>query len=255
MPSESASSGADGPEAVSRELEARGLTVRYGDAAALTDVDLRAKGGRVTAVVGPNGAGKSTLLLSLYGSVKASGQVLLDGRDLTRRRATERARAGIALVPQGRQLFPRLTVRENLQIMAEVLKLGRDEVDRAIDRFPILRERSRSLTGVLSGGEQQMLVVTRALMGQPKALLCDEMMTGLAPMIVGDLADTLAELAHGEGVAVVLAEPTLGAVRRIIDTGVVLIRGSVVAEASDVTELDVAYRRAVGVDVGRPVTG
>lgn len=238
---------------MSRELVAEAMTVRYGAAAALDGVDLQAPRGAITAVVGPNGAGKSTLLLALYGSVRASGTVMVDGEDVSSLRATERVRTGISLVPQGRQLFPRLTVRENLQLMAELLRLGRDDVDAAIDRFPILRQRSKSLAGVLSGGEQQMLVVTRALMGSPRVLLLDEMMTGLAAKVVAQLADTVAELAAGGGVAVVLAEPSIGAVRRIIDGGIVLVRGRVVARADDVGELDAAYRRAMGVDASAPV--
>jgi branched-chain amino acid transport system ATP-binding protein len=210
----------------SRELRLEGLTVRYGHASALSGVDITVPAGTVTAVVGPNGAGKSSLLLAAYGSVPATGRVLLDGDDVSSMRPAARARAGIAIVPQGRQLFPRLNVADNLQVMAELLRLPRSEVDRAIDRFPILRTRMRSLVGVLSGGEQQMLVVTRALMGSPRVLLLDEMTTGLAPLVVRELADTVAQLA-ASGVAVLMAEPALGATRSIVDRGYVLVRGSV----------------------------
>ena len=110
---------------MAHELVASGIGVRYGEAVALTDVDLMAPGGSVTALVGPNGAGKSSLLLALYGSVAAAGTVTVDGEDLSRLSATRRVRAGMAIVPQGRQLFPRLNVRENLQLMAELLQLGR----------------------------------------------------------------------------------------------------------------------------------
>lgn len=236
------------------ELRAQGLTVRYGHAAALSGVDLVAPGGAVTAVAGPNGAGKSSLLLALYGSVRANGTVIVDEDDLTRLSATRRARAGVALVPQGRQLFPRLTVRENLQIMAELLGLKRSSVDEALDRFPILRQRARGLAGVLSGGEQQMLVVSRALMGSPRVLLLDEMMTGLAPLVVRELADTVAELAHS-GVAVVLAEPSIHALHRIIDRGIVLMRGEVVAHADSSEALDRSYQAAMGVTYDEPVAG
>src|SRR5690606_30498164 len=111
-----------------------------------------------------NGAGKSSLALGVYGSIAASGDVTLGGEQLGSLDAIDRARAGVSIVPQGRQLFPRLTVRENLQVLAEILKLSQTEVDAALDRFPILRERENRLAGVLSGGEQQMLVVSRALM-------------------------------------------------------------------------------------------
>jgi branched-chain amino acid transport system ATP-binding protein len=228
------------------ELVARGIAVRYGKATALAGVSLSAPGGVVTAVVGPNGAGKSSLLLALYGSVRAAGAVEVDGVDVSGLRATDRARAGIALVPQGRQLFPRLTVRENLQLMADLLKLDRGTVDEALDRFPILRQRARSLAGVLSGGEQQMLVVARALMGAPRVLLLDEMTTGLAPMVVRELTDTVAALA-ADGVAVALAEPSLAPVQRIVDRGLVLIRGEVRATSPTPTALDRAYQSAMGV--------
>jgi branched-chain amino acid transport system ATP-binding protein len=232
---------------MSHELVMQGMSVRYGRASALSDVSVRAPGGAVTAVVGPNGAGKSSLLLGAYGSVAASGSVLLDGRDVSRLAPAARARAGIALVPQGRQLFPRLTVLDNMRVMAELLKLPSSAVDEAIDRFPILRTRIGKLVGVLSGGEQQMLVVSRALMGSPHVLLLDEMMTGLAPRIVAELAETVAGLAR-EGVAVLLAEPAIGAVKNIIDRGYVLVRGTVVSEVDTGggQGLDDAYRSAMG---------
>ena len=229
------------------ELAVRGLTVRYGGASALSDVSLTVPGGKVTALVGPNGAGKSSLLLGAYGSVAATGSVVLDGEDVSKLAPAARARAGIAVVPQGRQLFPRLNVLDNMRVMAELLRLPGSAVDEAIDRFPILRTRARSLVGVLSGGEQQMLVVSRALMGSPRVLLLDEMMTGLAPLIVAELARTVAALA-ADGVAVLLAEPAIGTVRDIIDRGYVLVRGSVAAGVETGGHaLDEAYRTAIGV--------
>jgi len=223
-----------------------GLAVRYGHASAVAGVDLVAPGGTVTALVGPNGAGKSSLLLAAYGSVAATGRVFLDGEDVSRLKPAARARAGIAIVPQGRQLFPRLNVADNLQVMAELLRLPRSAVDTALDRFPILRTRLRSLVGVLSCGEQQMLVVSRALMGSPRVLLLDEMMTGLAPLIVQELLTTVTALA-AEGVAILMAEPALGAVRTAVDRGYVLVRGALVAQSDEGGEaLDTAYRTAIG---------
>jgi branched-chain amino acid transport system ATP-binding protein len=231
------------------EIRVEGLRVSYGRATALRGIDLVATGGSITALVGPNGAGKSSALLAMYGSVGSSGKVLVDGDDISRLRASERARRGIALVPQGRQLFAHLTVRENLQVMAEMLKLKRSAIDEALDRFPILHDRVRSLAGVLSGGEQQMLVVTRALMASPRVLLLDEMMTGLAPKIVQQLAGTFGELAR-TGVAVVLAEPAIGALHDHIARGYVLIRGEVVAtDEAGGASLDRAYQEAVGLDL------
>lgn len=234
------------------ELAAGDVTVRYGHAIAVRGVDVTIPGGAVTAIVGPNGAGKSSLLLALYGSVGARGRITLDGDDVSRMSATERARAGIALVPQGRQLFPRLTVRENLQLMVDLLRsVPKSAVDEALDRFPILRQRSRRLAGVLSGGEQQMLVVARALMTDPKVLLLDEMTTGLAPKIVRELGDTVAALA-ADGVAVAVAEPSIAPVRRVVTRGVVLIRGEIRATATTPAGLDKAYQSAMGLTTQPP---
>jgi branched-chain amino acid transport system ATP-binding protein len=236
-----------------RGLVVEGLTVHYGRATALTDVSVTAPRGSVTAVVGPNGAGKSSLLLAIYGSVGSSGRVSVDGEDMTRLKSIVRARSGVAIVPQGRQIFPRLNVHDNLQVMAETLRLPNPAVDEAMDRFPILRERSRNLAGVLSGGEQQMLVVARALMSGPRVLLLDEMMTGLAPRIVQSLAGTVKELAN-DGVAVLLAEPSIGALRGIIGRGYVVIRGNVIAtEEGGGRLLDNAYQSAMGVELAKTV--
>jgi branched-chain amino acid transport system ATP-binding protein len=236
---------------MSHELVVKGLSVRYGraQAQAVSQAALTARGGAVTAVVGPNGAGKSSLLLGIYGSVAATGVVELDGQDISGLSPTRRAAAGIAVVPQGRQLFPRLTVRENLQVMAETLRLPASRVDEAIDRFPRLRQRVRQLAGVLSGGEQQMLVVSRALMSGPKVLLLDEMNTGLAPVVVRELLGHMTELA-ASGTAVIVAEPSIAVMRDHIDRGYVLIRGRVTAVGEDGgRELERLYQSEVGVRV------
>lgn len=226
-------------------LQLHRLTVRYGRALAVDGVDLEIEGGKITVLAGPNGAGKSSLLGAAYGSVAASGRVLLDGEDVSAVPAMRRARAGIALVPQGRQLFARMSVRENLEVMREMLGVPRREIESAMDRFPILRTRARSLAGVLSGGEQQMLAVARALMGSPRVLLLDEMATGLAPTVVQQLLVTVRELA-ASGVAILMAEPAIGAVRDTVDRGFVLLRGRVVAEAGNGDELDRAYQDRMG---------
>ncbi|NDH50729.1 MAG: ATP-binding cassette domain-containing protein [Betaproteobacteria bacterium] len=165
-------------EGTAAGLQVRGLTVRYDKALALDRADFDARPGAITLLVGPNGAGKSSCLNAIYGGVASSGQVLLDGKDLGRLSAMQRARHGVALVPQGRQLFMRMSVRENLEVMAQLLGAGAADIEAGLDRFPILRERAQQLAGVLSGGEQQMLAVSRALMGRPRLLLLDEMVTG-----------------------------------------------------------------------------
>lgn len=235
---------------MSHELRTEGLHVRYGHATAVRDVDITAPSGSITGVVGPNGAGKSSLLLAVYGSVASTGKLLFDSVDISGLKAAARARQGIAIVPQGRQLFPRLSVRDNLSVMSQALGLPADRVEGAMERFPILKTRAKSLAGVLSGGEQQMLVVARALMSEPKVLLLDEAATGLAPIIVEEIGHTAVRLA-AEGVAVVLTAPEIGALAPIIHRGYVMIRGEIAAtEENGGTALNEAYQAAMGVDLG-----
>jgi len=232
------------------ELRTERLSVHYRQAAAVTNADLVVPGGKVTGLVGPNGAGKSSTLLAVYGSVEATGKITYDGADLSKMSSASRARHGIGIVPQGRQLFAHLSVKENLRVMAELLKAPPDALDKAMDRFPILRTRARSLAGVLSGGEQQMMVVARALMGSPRVLLLDEMATGLAPIIVQGLMETVEQLATEDGVAVVYAAPEIGAVKDRIHRGYVMIRGQVVVGVEGGGEqLNQAYQSAMGVDL------
>lgn len=228
------------------DLLIEGMSVRYGKAQALSNVTLIAPAGKVTAIAGPNGAGKSSLLLATYGSVASSGTVKLNGEDQSSIPARRRAKR-VAIVPQGRQLFATMSVRENLQIMADMLHLPASAVDEAQNRFPVLAERSKNLAGVLSGGEQQMLVVARALMGKPEALLLDETMTGLAPLIVKQISDVVRELAD-QGVAVLVAEPSVRALHKIIDRGYVLIRGEIVTSADSGAELDKLLERHMGIE-------
>ncbi|MEU4014743.1 ATP-binding cassette domain-containing protein [Microbacterium sp. NPDC028030] len=231
---------------MSADLTITDLTVRYGSATAVEKATLTAPAGRITAVVGPNGAGKSSLALGVYGAVAATGGIDLGGTDLSSLASIERARAGLAIVPQGRQLFPKLTVRDNLQVMAEMLRLKKAAVDEALDRFPVLRERESRLAGVLSGGEQQMLVVSRALMGEPHCLVLDEMMTGLAPKIVSGLADAIREIAD-RGASVLIVDPAIGPLQRVIDRGYVLLRAQLSGAYDDVAALDDGYQRAMGI--------
>ncbi|MEV3965602.1 ATP-binding cassette domain-containing protein [Nocardia sp. NPDC050193] len=226
-------------------ITARGVGVRYGKAVAVRETALEARSAEVTAVVGPNGAGKSSLLSALFGSTPATGTVLVDDNDLSGAPAQKRLRAGIAFVPQGRQLFPHLTVRENLEIGARLLGARDDVLETAFERFPILRTRSKQLAGVLSGGEQQMLLLARALLVRPRALLLDEMTTGLSPKIAGELLDHVRGLADS-GITVLVAEPALYRVAGIVDRGYVMIRGSLSAPQNGPDELDTAYRAALG---------
>lgn len=234
-----------GTDAVGNRLSVSGLTVRYGPVTALNSVDLVFAPGKVTAVVGPNSAGKSSLLQAIAGAVPSSGVVTLGDQDLSGTKPAVRARTGIGLVPQGRQIFPTLTVRENLAVYAEVLSQGSDAVESALERFPRLMERRDTYAGNLSGGEQQMLAVTRAMMTDCKVLLFDEMTTGLAPLIVQQLLRVARDLAS-RGAAVVLAEASSTVIRGEVDHGVVLLRGQVVDQVDGGADLDRAYRTAMG---------
>ncbi|MDI9917047.1 ATP-binding cassette domain-containing protein [Rhodococcus sp. IEGM 1379] len=227
-------------------LEVDKVTVRYGSAVAVREVSFVAKPGQVTALVGPNGAGKTSLMGAIYGSVPSSGSISVDGRRVEKMSALQRARSGFAYVPQGRQLFMRMSVRENLRVGADLLGLKADAVDSAFDRFPILRDRADSFAGVLSGGEQQMLVLGRALLAKPSLLLLDEMMTGLAPKIVAELRTLVGQLAV-EGVTVIVTEPALAALMAIVDRGYVMQRGEIMRECDSAASLDAAYKQSMGV--------
>ncbi len=228
-------------------LEVQGLSVRYGHSIALDGVSLTARRGEITVITGPNGAGKSSLLGAVNGSIISGGTITIDGHAL-RGGPRTRLRAGVGFVPQGRQIFPRLTVAENLQIMVRASGCPESAVDEALDRFPILRARARALAGVLSGGEQQMLAVSRALMRSPDVLLLDELATGLAPRIVEQLLDTAASLA-ATGIVVLLAEPNLSTLGGISFGGYVLRRGELVgAYAPDRAALEARYAEALGLE-------
>ena len=234
---------------MSSDLLISGLTVRYKKILAVDDVNLSAPAGSVTWIVGPNGAGKSSTMLAISGAVAVRGRVEIGGEDISAHSATSRVRLGIASVPEGRQIFPRLTVHENLKVMSVVLRAGPQGIERALSRFPILRERAETLAGVLSGGEQQMLAVSRSLIGEPRVLLLDEMTAGLAPVIVKSLMSDIRGLADA-GLAVLVAEPTIGPNASYVDRGYVMLRGKIVGEAGSGEALDDLYQERLGVRRG-----
>src|ERR1700722_15720665 len=210
-------------------LEVRGLRVAYGNILAVKGVDLEIREGEFVAILGPNGAGKSTLIKAVMGVLTpGSGAIRFCGRDLAGVATAERIRLGIGIIPEGRQLFPDMTVRENL-ILGAYAQLGvrvpagpSAALDRVFAMFPRLAERQRQLAGTFSGGEAQMLAIGRALMTQPRLLLCDEPSLGLAPGLVRDVLATLGKLRRDQGVTVALADQNAFATLRMADRGYVL---------------------------------
>ncbi|MDR3468478.1 MAG: ABC transporter ATP-binding protein [Xanthobacteraceae bacterium] len=216
-------------------LEASRLSVRYGAVDGLRDVDIVVEAGSITTVIGANGAGKSTLLNAFAGLVPvAAGRILLGGRDITAVAAEERAGLGIALSPEGRRLFADMTVHENLLVGAYSRGRG-DGVARDLDRiyetFENLARRRNSLARNLSGGEQQMCAVGRALMAQPSVLLLDEPTLGLAPIVVADFARIIRKI-HKSGVTIVLVEQNSRLALSLADQAYVLESGRVALSGS-----------------------
>ena len=192
-------------------LEVQGLVTNYGMIEALKGVDISVAEGRITCVLGPNGAGKTTLLMTIAGLLRPRrGSVTFEGRDITGASSTTVVRRGLALVPENRLVFPDMTVRENL-VAGAYTRLARRraeamaDLDRMLERFPVLKARVNADAGTLSGGEQQMLSVARALMTKPRCLLMDEPSLGLAPLIVAEVFDLIRELNEG-GATILLVE-------------------------------------------------
>jgi branched-chain amino acid transport system ATP-binding protein len=211
-------------------LSVEGLVARYGPIEALRGVDLTVGEGEIVALIGANGAGKSTLLMSVSGVVPAAhGRILFDGVDIRGMAPHRVARAGIAHVPEGRRVFPRMTVEENLQMgaIAAAPAIADDERRRAYDLFPVLAERRRQRAGTLSGGEQQMLAIARALMSRPRLLLLDEPSLGLAPLMVKRIFAAIAAINAERGTTVLLVEQNAHHGLRISARAYVLAQGRV----------------------------
>ncbi len=192
-------------------LEVQGLVTNYGMIEALKGVDISAAEGRITCVLGPNGAGKTTLLMTIAGLLRPRrGSVTFEGRDITGASSTAVVRQGLALVPENRLVFPDMTVRENL-VAGAYTRLGSEraeamaDLERMLERFPGLKARVNADAGTLSGGEQQMLAIARALMTRPRCLLMDEPSLGLAPLIVAEVFDLIREL-NEDGATILLVE-------------------------------------------------
>jgi branched-chain amino acid transport system ATP-binding protein len=209
-------------------LKISGLTAHYGGITALAGIELEVERGEIVALLGSNGAGKSTLLGCITSSApcEAAGSIVLDGREFLGRDTGEIIRAGVVLVPEGRQLFGELTVHENLVMGAYLRREYQDDLERVYHLFPALKERRRQLAQTLSGGEQQMVAFGRALMAKPTLMLLDEPSLGLAPKLVGDIFRLIREI-NRQGVTILLVEQNARQALRISHRAYVLEKGLV----------------------------
>lgn len=210
-------------------LEVRNLQVNYGPIQAVKGIDLDVEKGKIVALLGANGAGKTTTLRAITGMVKAYGSVRLGEAEILGQRGYKTARLGVNMSPEGRLIFAGLTVEENLKAGAYCLKNAKQyqqNMDRVQELFPILRERRRQQAGTLSGGEQQMLAIARALMADPKILLLDEPSLGLAPLIIQDIFKTLQAI-RAEGTTILMVEQNALSTLKIADYGYVMELGKI----------------------------
>lgn len=211
-------------------LKISGLQVAYGGIQAVKGIDLEVRAGELVCLIGANGAGKTTTLNCLGGLLKPSGgSIRYQDKDLLSVPAHDRVRLGLSLVPEGRGVFSRLTITENLKMGAYARKLLPGELEKAFERFPRLHERREQLAGTLSGGEQQMLAIVRALLSKPKLLLLDEPSMGLAPLMVEKIFSTIAEVT-ADGVAVLLVEQNARAALKLAQRAYVMESGCITLE-------------------------
>ncbi|MDB5486628.1 MAG: transporter ATP-binding protein [Reyranella sp.] len=211
-------------------LSVKGVETFYGAIQALHGVDLEVTRGEIVTLIGANGAGKSTLLMTICGNPRArGGTITLDGEDITSLPTHQIVRRGVAQVPEGRRIFARMSVYENLQMGAILGQAAhfKSDLDRVFAMFPRLAERRDQRGGTLSGGEQQMLAIGRALMSRPRLLLLDEPSLGLAPLIVRQIFESIGRIAREEGVTIFLVEQNAFHALRLADRGYVLANGRV----------------------------
>jgi branched-chain amino acid transport system ATP-binding protein len=231
-------------------LEVEHVTAGYGDTVVLRDVSLRVADASVVALLGPNGAGKTTLLRTAAGFIRATrGSIRFDGEDVTGAAAHVMARKGLCLLPEGRGIFPSLSVRDNLLLQSPKGE-ERASIERAVELFPILGTRIGQTAGSLSGGEQQMLALVRASVSNPKLVVVDEASLGLAPLVVDKIFDTLRQIV-ATGTSLLLVEQYVTRALDIADRVYLLNRGQIVfSGAADELEGEDVFERYLGIDVG-----
>ncbi|MGH8682105.1 MAG: ABC transporter ATP-binding protein [Burkholderiales bacterium] len=214
-------------------LEVENLELAYGEIAAVRDVSFTVREGEIVTLIGANGAGKSTTMRGVAGAMlPRRGKIMFDGKNVTRMPAHARALAGIALVPEGRRVFPALSVRENLEMggfkFRRDRKRMRAQIERMLEMFPPLRERASQAAGTLSGGEQQMLALSRALISEPRLLCMDEPSLGLAPLVVEDIFKSI-RAANASGTSILLVEQNARYALETATRGYVLQTGTIIA--------------------------
>lgn len=228
------------------DLTIRDVKAGYGEVQALHGVSLELRQGETVALLGTNGNGKSTLMKCIMGLVRpTAGEIVLDidgvRHDLVRLSTEEIVGTGVAMIPEGRRLFPRLTVEENL-LLGAFRSAARSSIKRNLEfcygLFPVLRDRRRQLAGSMSGGQQQMVAIARALMSGPKLLLVDEPSVGLAPILVSHMIDAIRDLKQGYGLTVLMAEQNLHQAIRIADRGYIIVHGEIVFHGRSAAELE-----------------
>ncbi len=210
-------------------LKVDDLNAYYDKAQILREVNLKVDKGEAVAVLGPNGAGKTTLLRSICGLVKTEGRIIFNGKDIASLKPHERIRLGISICPEGRGLFPNMTVEDNLKLGA-LLEECEDRLKYVFELFPRLKERRNQLVKTMSGGEQQMVAIGRALMANPKLILLDEPSMGLAPIVVENIAEALKRIKEELGISILIVEQNISLAFEVADRAYVLVKGEIVKE-------------------------
>jgi branched-chain amino acid transport system ATP-binding protein len=235
-------------------LSVRGVTAYYGRVQALKGVDLDVNAGEIVSLIGANGAGKSTLMMTVCGNPRArDGQIVFEGRDITQLPTHEIARLKLAQSPEGRRIFPRMTVLENLQMGATVCQTNNftSDLDRVLTLFPRLKQRIGQRGGTLSGGEQQMLAIARALMSRPRLLMLDEPSLGLAPLIVRQIFDAIKKLNAEDGLTVFLVEQNAFHALKLAHRGYVMVNGLITLSGTGRELLDRPEIKSAYLEGGR----